>query len=199
MRRSAAGRRARAHRGRGATERGRARARTVAAGRRGRRPAARGAASFESHGARHRRACGPRPGQRRQRDPGTGAPDRRRSRHSRISSRGISTNVGVIAGGTRANVVAAEARATIDVRVPTMADGARVEQALRALASAADGDPARADRAASIGRRSNEARPSFVSTNRREPSRASSDGNSARVARAADRTGISRRRLVFQL
>lgn len=49
-------------------------------------------------------------------------------------SRGISTNVGVIAGGTRGNVVAAEAHATIDVRVPSMADVAPVESALRALA-----------------------------------------------------------------
>lgn len=48
-------------------------------------------------------------------------------------ARGISTNVGVISGGSRANVVAAEARATIDVRVPTMAEAARVEAALRAL------------------------------------------------------------------
>lgn len=48
-------------------------------------------------------------------------------------SRGISTNVGVIAGGTRGNVVAAQARAKIDVRVPAMADVARVEAALHAL------------------------------------------------------------------
>lgn len=49
-------------------------------------------------------------------------------------ARGISTNVGVIAGGSRPNVVAAEARAVIDVRVPTMADAAGIERALRALA-----------------------------------------------------------------
>lgn len=48
-------------------------------------------------------------------------------------ARGITTNVGVIAGGTRPNVVAAEARATIDVRVPSMADVAHVESALRSL------------------------------------------------------------------
>lgn len=47
--------------------------------------------------------------------------------------RGISVNVGVVAGGSRANVVAAEARATIDVRAPAMADLARVESALAAL------------------------------------------------------------------
>jgi glutamate carboxypeptidase len=53
--------------------------------------------------------------------------------------RGISTNVGVIGGGTRPNVVAAEARATIDVRVPTMADAARVEAELRGLTPTIEG------------------------------------------------------------
>jgi glutamate carboxypeptidase len=48
-------------------------------------------------------------------------------------SRGISTNVGVISGGTRGNVVAAEARAKIDVRIPAAADVARIEDALGAL------------------------------------------------------------------
>jgi glutamate carboxypeptidase len=48
-------------------------------------------------------------------------------------SRGVSVNVGVIEGGSRTNVVAESARASIDVRVPTMADAARVEAALRGL------------------------------------------------------------------
>jgi glutamate carboxypeptidase len=47
--------------------------------------------------------------------------------------RGISVNVGVVRGGTRTNVVAAEARAQIDVRVPTRADGERIDRAVRAL------------------------------------------------------------------
>ena len=47
--------------------------------------------------------------------------------------RGVSLNVGVVSGGTRTNVIAAEARAGIDVRVPTMADAERVERALRGL------------------------------------------------------------------
>ncbi len=47
--------------------------------------------------------------------------------------RGISLNVGVIEGGTWANVVAAEARAEIDVRVTHAADVPRVELALSAL------------------------------------------------------------------
>lgn len=50
--------------------------------------------------------------------------------------RGISVNVGVIAGGTRPNVVAETAEASIDVRVPTMADATRVEADIRALAAA---------------------------------------------------------------
>jgi len=48
--------------------------------------------------------------------------------------RGVTVNVGVVAGGTRRNVVAAEARASIDVRIPTMADAAAVDEALRRLA-----------------------------------------------------------------
>ena len=48
-------------------------------------------------------------------------------------SRGISVNVGVITGGTRPNVVADEAHAVIDVRVPTSADGHRIDAAFRAL------------------------------------------------------------------
>jgi glutamate carboxypeptidase len=47
--------------------------------------------------------------------------------------RGISVNVGVIAGGTRPNVVAEEARATIDVRAPTRAAAEAIEARLRAL------------------------------------------------------------------
>jgi glutamate carboxypeptidase len=46
---------------------------------------------------------------------------------------GISVNVGVVAGGSRPNVVADRAAATIDVRVPTLADAARVDTALRGL------------------------------------------------------------------
>lgn len=47
--------------------------------------------------------------------------------------RGISLNVGIISGGTRTNVVAEEARAIVDVRVPTMADATRVDAAIRRL------------------------------------------------------------------
>ena len=47
--------------------------------------------------------------------------------------RGISVNIGTVQGGTRANVVAEQARALIDVRVPTMADGRRIEAAIRSM------------------------------------------------------------------
>ncbi|MBA3271294.1 MAG: M20 family metallopeptidase [Acidobacteria bacterium] len=48
-------------------------------------------------------------------------------------SRGVSVNVGIISGGTRPNVVAAEARARVDVRAPTMAEADRVDTAIRGL------------------------------------------------------------------
>jgi glutamate carboxypeptidase len=44
--------------------------------------------------------------------------------------RGITVNVGVIEGGYRPNVVAARARALVDVRVPSETDAARVEYAI---------------------------------------------------------------------
>lgn len=48
-------------------------------------------------------------------------------------SRGISVNVGIVSGGTRPNVVAAEARAIVDVRAPTRAAAESIEAAVRAL------------------------------------------------------------------
>jgi glutamate carboxypeptidase len=47
--------------------------------------------------------------------------------------RGISVNVGIVAGGSRPNVVAAEARATIDVRAPTREAAAALEAAFQGL------------------------------------------------------------------
>ncbi len=47
--------------------------------------------------------------------------------------RGRTVNIGVLCGGTRSNVIAAECRAEIDVRVVTMDDAARVEQMFRNL------------------------------------------------------------------
>lgn len=48
-------------------------------------------------------------------------------------ARGITVNPGVIAGGTRANVVAAEAHAEIDLRVPRLKDAPALEKKFRAL------------------------------------------------------------------
>lgn len=50
------------------------------------------------------------------------------------ATRGITVNVGTIDGGLRANVVAPEVRASVDVRVPTLQDAVEVERAIRALA-----------------------------------------------------------------
>ena len=47
--------------------------------------------------------------------------------------RGITVNAGVIAGGTRSNVVAAEARAEVDIRVSRLRDAAVLERKFRAL------------------------------------------------------------------
>lgn len=46
---------------------------------------------------------------------------------------GTTVNVGVVGGGTRSNVVAAEARAEIDVRVARVAEMQRIDAALAAL------------------------------------------------------------------
>jgi glutamate carboxypeptidase len=47
--------------------------------------------------------------------------------------RGTTVNVGTISGGTRPNVVAAQATAAVDVRVTSMEDGAHVEEAVRSI------------------------------------------------------------------
>ncbi len=47
--------------------------------------------------------------------------------------RGITVNAGVIAGGTRSNVVAAECTCEVDARIAKASDAARVEKMFRAL------------------------------------------------------------------
>ncbi len=47
--------------------------------------------------------------------------------------KGLTVNVGVIAGGTRSNVVAAECRAEVDVRIVKAGDAERVERMFRGL------------------------------------------------------------------
>jgi glutamate carboxypeptidase len=49
--------------------------------------------------------------------------------------RGVTVNAGVIRGGSRSNVVAAEAEAEIDVRVPRLQDAIAIEKKFRALRS----------------------------------------------------------------
>jgi glutamate carboxypeptidase len=50
-----------------------------------------------------------------------------------LAGDGVTVSVGVVSGGTRENVVAAEAEALVDVRVPTLADRERLDAALTAL------------------------------------------------------------------
>ncbi|QMV18819.1 M20/M25/M40 family metallo-hydrolase [Granulicella sp. 5B5] len=47
--------------------------------------------------------------------------------------RGLTVNVGVIAGGTRSNVIAAECRCEVDVRIAKATDAARVARMFRGL------------------------------------------------------------------
>lgn len=47
--------------------------------------------------------------------------------------RGITVNPGLISGGSRSNVVAAEARAVVDVRVPRLRDAETLDRKFRAL------------------------------------------------------------------
>jgi glutamate carboxypeptidase len=47
--------------------------------------------------------------------------------------RGLTVNVGVIRGGTRTNVVAAEAAAEVDVRIQKLGDAARIDRKFRGL------------------------------------------------------------------
>jgi glutamate carboxypeptidase len=49
------------------------------------------------------------------------------------AARGVTVNVGTVDGGLRPNVVAAEVRASVDVRVRTRQDAAEVEAAIRGL------------------------------------------------------------------
>lgn len=49
------------------------------------------------------------------------------------AERGVTVNVGTIDGGLSPNVVAPESKATVDVRVPTKEDAARIEAAIRGI------------------------------------------------------------------
>lgn len=62
---------------------------------------------------------------------------------------GISVNVGQISGGTRPNVVAHEARAVVDVRVPTVADAERISAAILGVRATLPGAVVTAQRVSS--------------------------------------------------
>ena len=49
------------------------------------------------------------------------------------ADRGITVNVGTIDGGLQPNVIAPHSQAVVDVRVPTVADGERIEAAIHGL------------------------------------------------------------------
>ena len=73
-------------------------------------------------------------------DPGKGVSAIRELAHQIIAiddlqdpASGVTLTAGVISGGSRTNVVPAEARATIDARAVTRSDAERVERALKAL------------------------------------------------------------------
>lgn len=54
-------------------------------------------------------------------------------------ARGVTVNVGTIDGGLRPNVVAPEGSAVVDVRVPTVGDALRVEEAILGLRAVTPG------------------------------------------------------------
>lgn len=47
--------------------------------------------------------------------------------------RGVTVNVGTVDGGIQANVIAPHSKAVVDVRVPTLADGAQIERVIHGL------------------------------------------------------------------
>ena len=49
------------------------------------------------------------------------------------ADKGITVNVGTIDGGLQPNVIAPHSQAVVDVRVPTIADGERIEQTIHGL------------------------------------------------------------------
>ncbi|MEO7271230.1 MAG: M20 family metallopeptidase, partial [Vicinamibacterales bacterium] len=73
-------------------------------------------------------------------DPGKGASAIHELAHQILAvarfqdlARGVSVNAGLVSGGTRPNVTAAEARASVDVRAVTTSDADQLEAKIRAL------------------------------------------------------------------
>ena len=65
--------------------------------------------------------------------------------------RGVGVNVGKVSGGTRVNVVAAECRASVDVRVATQADAQWVGDVIRGLESTTPGTRLEIEQLADVG------------------------------------------------
>ncbi len=55
------------------------------------------------------------------------------------ADKGITVNVGTIDGGLQPNVIAAHSQAVVDVRVPTLADGDRIEKEIHSLEAVTPG------------------------------------------------------------
>ena len=55
------------------------------------------------------------------------------------ADKGITVNVGTIDGGLQPNVIAPHSQAVVDVRVPSVADGERIEKSIHGLEPATDG------------------------------------------------------------
>ncbi len=73
------------------------------------------------------------------------------------AGKGVSINVGTVDGGIQPNVIAPHSSAVVDVRVPTIADGARIERLIHSLQPETPGVRLRVEGA--IGRPSLEATP----------------------------------------
>jgi glutamate carboxypeptidase len=97
--------------------------------------------------------------------------------------RGISVNVGTVDGGIQPNVIAPHSTAVVDVRVPTVADGERIEKMIHGLRAENPGVRLRVDGA--IGRPSMEATP----RNRRLWTLAQALGGELGIELAAARAG----------
>ena len=91
------------------------------------------------------------------------------------SDKGITINVGTVDGGVQPNVIAAHSSAVVDVRVPTIADGDRIERLIHGIEPETPGVRLRIEGA--IGR------PSMESTPRNE-------ALWAQAAAAADQLGF---------
>ena len=98
-------------------------------------------------------------------------------------ARGVTVNVGVIAGGLRANVVAPEARAELDIRVLAAADAERIEREVQALVAQTPGT--RIEVEGGIDRPPLEPTPATAPCSRRRGSGRRSSGSPSAKARPA--------------